>query len=319
MIKPTRIEAGHYEYKGFTIERLPCGEWYTGPIGEFAQDVTSTLAEALEIVDDVTALEDADNTHTTQESTDMINYTTNESNALYVAKLNAEAADWIADNAHLLPAEEVDAGLPSMPSNKLSGKYSELDAYLNATEEGAECFNEYTATGSCSFSRESAEPSTGLGDSMADPEMLGMMSASRAEAKRADRIRKDFGIQDIVSVKVNKSHAATTTRVRRKRKSAAEKAAAIRARRNPQASVQASQQDTAPAYSVWNGRPAPYAHTDAGNGPLAIVDMPAPETLSASTDDVVRMSPIVDTIGYESGRSPFQIAQRSARNSDITG
>jgi hypothetical protein len=50
-MKATKIEAGHYEYKGFTIERRPCGQWFTGPIGDFPQDVTDTLAEAIDIID----------------------------------------------------------------------------------------------------------------------------------------------------------------------------------------------------------------------------------------------------------------------------
>jgi hypothetical protein len=58
MSKAKKVMAGHYEYKGFTIERREDREWYTGPIGEWAQDVTDTLAEAIAIVDLVTAADE---------------------------------------------------------------------------------------------------------------------------------------------------------------------------------------------------------------------------------------------------------------------
>ena len=306
--KPTKIQAGEYQYKGYTIERRENGEWYTGPIGDWAQDVTDTLAEAIDMIDQLT----------TTEENDMIDHllTDNEKAQMFTAALEAQAADWLAQNSHLLPAAELDAGLPSMPANKLSGKYSEIDAYINATEEGAECFNEYTATGRDSFSRQTEEPSSDMGDSMACPEMLGRMSASRSESRKADIARATHGIKDICYT----TRGNSTALVLRKNKRLS-KAEQIRARRaaKQQSLPQLTAEVVAPAYSAWTGRPAPYAHTDAGNGPLSIVDMPAPETLSASVEEVVLMSPIVDTIGYESGRSPFQLQARAAKNSDITG
>lgn len=304
--KPTKIVAGHYEYNGYTIERRESGEWYIGPIGDWAQDSTDTLAEAIDMIDQLT---------TNTMENDMIEQllTADEKATMYTAALEAQAADWMAENSHLLPSEKLDAGLPSMPANKLSGKYSEIDAYINGTEEGAECFNEYTATGTDSFSRQTQEPSSDMGDSMACPEMLGRMSASRSEAKKADIARATAGIKDICYT----TRGTGTALVLRKNKrlSKAEQIRARRAAKHPKPAVEV----VAPAYSAWTGRPAPFAHTDAGNGPLAIVDMPAPETLSASVEEVVRMSPIVDTIGYESGRSPFQLQARAAKNSDITG
>jgi hypothetical protein len=67
-------------------------------------------------------------------------------------------------------------------------------------------------------------------------------------------------------------------------------------------------------------RGVPCAHSDAGSGPLAIVDRPKPD-YGKPFDESIRMSPVVDTIGYPSGRSPYQtsISRMGIRNSDITG
>ena len=75
-----------------------------------------------------------------------------------------------------------------------------------------------------------------------------------------------------------------------------------------------------PRFSHWTPPKPAYAHSDAGNGPLAIKDNPAPErAYSAPDHDDVRMSPVVDTLGYLPGRSPFQMSQFTSQNSDITG
>ncbi len=80
----------------------------------------------------------------------------------------------------------------------------------------------------------------------------------------------------------------------------------------------------------------PHAHTDAGNGPLSIVDedKPAyqwvasceanwalePEDDGAETKtEEIRMSPVVDTLGYPPGRGPYQTSLITQNNSDITG
>jgi len=67
-------------------------------------------------------------------------------------------------------------------------------------------------------------------------------------------------------------------------------------------------------------RGVPCAHSDAGSGPLAIVDRPKPDRGQPEDDSIV-MAPVVDTIGYPSGRSPYQvsISRMGIRNSDITG
>jgi hypothetical protein len=75
-----------------------------------------------------------------------------------------------------------------------------------------------------------------------------------------------------------------------------------------------------PLRSDWRPPMPPYAHTDAGNGPLSIVDQPAPDFGSAPRiDEPVRMSPIVDTMTYPPGRGPYQTGRYMATNSDITG
>ena len=64
----------------------------------------------------------------------------------------------------------------------------------------------------------------------------------------------------------------------------------------------------------------PHATSDAGNGPLSIKQPIGPDPLSApDTDEPVRMSPVVDTLGYLPGRSPFQMSRITQNNSDITG
>ena len=67
-------------------------------------------------------------------------------------------------------------------------------------------------------------------------------------------------------------------------------------------------------------RGVPCAHSDAGSGPLAIVARPKPDR-GQPIDESIVMAPVVDTIGYPSGRSPYQvsISRMGIRNSDITG
>ena len=64
----------------------------------------------------------------------------------------------------------------------------------------------------------------------------------------------------------------------------------------------------------------PCASSDAGNGPLSVVER-RKSSSSAVDAEPVRMSPVVDTEGYLPGRSPFQmqLARGGRQNSDITG
>ena len=64
----------------------------------------------------------------------------------------------------------------------------------------------------------------------------------------------------------------------------------------------------------------PCAHSDAGNGPLAIKDNPKQEPVSDRAEgENVRMSPLVPTLGYHPGRGPYEMSLMAAINSDITG
>lgn len=92
-----------------------------------------------------------------------------------------------------------------------------------------------------------------------------------------------------------------------------------------------------PLYSKYEGRQPPYAVKDGGNGPLSIVDLPRSDYdwIASSEDqwalepeqdqgndnkpEQVRMAPVVDTMGYLPGRSPFQMSRIMQSNSDITG
>ena len=75
-----------------------------------------------------------------------------------------------------------------------------------------------------------------------------------------------------------------------------------------------------PLHSNWRPPMPPYAHTDAGNGPLSIKDQPGPDFGSAPrVDEPVRPSPVVDTMTYPPGRGPYQTSRYKATNSDITG
>ena len=80
-----------------------------------------------------------------------------------------------------------------------------------------------------------------------------------------------------------------------------------------------STEQMGPAYTPWTPPQPDHAHTDAGGGPLAMVDRPKPDYGKPRED--IRMSPVVDTLGYLPGRGPYQLqlAQGGRGNSDITG
>lgn len=80
-----------------------------------------------------------------------------------------------------------------------------------------------------------------------------------------------------------------------------------------------STDEMGPLYSPLPRRKPDHAHTDAGGGPLAMVDRPKPDYGKPRED--IRMSPVVDTLGYPSGRGPYQLllSQGGRSNSDITG
>lgn len=75
-----------------------------------------------------------------------------------------------------------------------------------------------------------------------------------------------------------------------------------------------------PLYSPLPQRKPDHAHSDAGGGPLSVIERPKPDYGSPREEDV-RMSPVVDTDGYLPGRGPYQLqlARGGRGNSDITG
>ena len=80
-----------------------------------------------------------------------------------------------------------------------------------------------------------------------------------------------------------------------------------------------STEQMGPAYTPWTPPKPDYATSDAGGGPLAMVDRPKTDYGKPRED--IRMSPVVDTLGYLPGRGPYQLqlAQGGRGNSDITG
>jgi len=81
-----------------------------------------------------------------------------------------------------------------------------------------------------------------------------------------------------------------------------------------------STEQMGPLYSPLPRRKPDHAHTDAGGGPLSVIDRPKRDYGSPRDEDV-RMSPVVDTDGYLPGRGPYQLqlARGGRGNSDITG
>ena len=251
-------------------------------------------------------------THTTGTNTHTNNQTENTMYQTFKAQQEAEAAAWLEEHGDSLPAVVL---VGTDTGRGLQNARPEGDSLTHALDLGDRTvLRERTRVSATdSHRRDGCEPTDDLANSMAAPELLGMYCATAAEAARADRERATHGIAELVSVKVGNS-AQTKTRQRRKRMTIQEKIAARRAKANPQAIVR----ETAPLYSILPRRQPAYAHTDAGNGPLSIVDRSKTDT-GSPMPEVVRMSPVVDCIGYESGRSPFQVSLRAARNSDITG
>lgn len=180
-----------------------------------------------------------------------------------------------------------------------------------------------TAQGRQKQSATTTEPTDCMANSMGDPELLGLYVATPTESAKAKRERATTDIAELVLSKDN-NECVGTARVRRPRKSAADKAAAIRARRagNRVAVEEVAAAPTmAPVrcdyFKLEQGLPC--AHT-ATTGPLSIVDMPAPQKLSVEAEAISTCKEyVVDTIGYEAGQSPFQRSRFAASNSDITG
>lgn len=219
----------------------------------------------------------------------------------------------------------------------IKGKHKRLDAAINAIESEADAFmtNSPVTARAVETRHLSADDvqfdlDDGLHDIDEDADsawdlMMISFIATPKEAEIAGRARSSaLGLDSRLCVKKPK--------IRRRTK--AQKAANIRARQrglpepyplNPYVAVREDVDGDA-CYAV--PRPQlhlgdsglPCASSDAGSGPLAVVDRPKPD-YGSPRDESIKPSPVVDTLGYAPGRSPFQLslAQRGARrNSDIT-
>jgi len=95
------------------------------------------------------------------------------------------------------------------------------------TEEGIgyRLYRDLDARGTESHGRDSAEPTTALGDSIMDPDLLGMYRATVTEARMADRTR---AVEAAGGTLDTRKRARKTTA---KRQTRAQRAAAIRERR----------------------------------------------------------------------------------------
>lgn len=239
---------------------------------------------------------------------------------LYTASLLAAAdpAKWEA----MLEAEGLAVVADVTPeSAPLPRQRSEAIAEMHEAA-GYDVTPYVSAQGRQKQNAQSTEPTSDMANSMGDPELLGLYVATPAEAAKAKRERATTDIEGLVLAKDN-ARCVGTKRVRRARKSAAQKAAAIRARRagNKVAVEEAAAPTMATPrcdyYMLEQGIAG--AHT-ATTGPLSIVDMPAPQKHSVEAEAISTCKEyVVDTIGYEAGQSPFQRSRFAATNSDITG
>ena len=197
-------------------------------------------------------------------------------------------------------------------------KWSRLDAKINDLQNRAEFMSESPETAKGIATRPSAKQGglpddmgygSGCGEDVWDDLALSM-TATAKEAEIADRRRASIcGLDD-------RNRPRGLALKRRHRELPRDWRQRVR---NHILGDYANKGD-GPLRSDWRPPMPPYAHTDAGNGPLSIVDQPGPDFGSAPrVDEPVRMSPIVDTMTYPPGRGPYQTSRYKATNSDITG
>lgn len=220
----------------------------------------------------------------------------------------------------------IDVEHGSSTENIPRGKMRRLDQLINSPQPSAQmAISLYTADASETRSTFSWEVNgivgidgTG-GETLLDCLALAFL-ATQKEAELADRARS-------VSIPLDRFNRKRST-VNLTRKQRAEN---IRARQRglpePHCSNPFVSEPVAPkAFAIpkcdfyMREQGLPCASSDAGSGPLSIVDRPKPSHGQVD-DEPVRMSPVVDTEGYLPGRSPFQmsLARGGIRNSDITG
>jgi hypothetical protein len=214
----------------------------------------------------------------------------------------------------------IDVGSPYRGDNlkQIKGKHKRLDAMVNDPDPSGRMTNSpVTAraveTRFANADDEQSDFDDGLWDDDEDADnawdlMILSLTGSPKEAEIADRRRAAvFGLDE-----------KNRPRSGKLRKQRGESREAFRARVAERLGI--STDEMGPLYSPWSPPKPDHAHTYAGGGPLAMVDRPKPDYGNRRDDDV-RMSPVVDTDGYPSGRSPYQmsISRAGRHNSDITG
>lgn len=202
----------------------------------------------------------------------------------------------------------------------IRGKHKRLDAAINGIESEADAFmtnSPVTARAVETRFRDPDDEQSEWDDGLWDEDepadnawdlLILSLTGSPKEAEIADRRRAAvFGLDDYGRPRSGKVY-------RKKGETEQQYAERVAERLGMSTDLMG------PVYSQW--RPAaPFASADGGSGPLAIPNRPKPDRGSPRREEELRRSPIVDTLGYASGRSPFQrlLAQRGIRHSDITG
>jgi hypothetical protein len=197
-------------------------------------------------------------------------------------------------------------------------KWARLDAKVNDLQNRAEFMTESPETAKGVETRPNAKQG-GIPDDMGYGEEYGddvwddlalSMTATSKEAEIADRRRASIcGLDDR-----NRPQGLALKRKHR------EPGKVWRQRIRDHILGDYAAKGNGPLRSDWRPPMPPHAHTDAGNGPLSIVDQPGPDFGPAPRiDEPVRMSPVVDTMTYPPGRGPYQTSRYKATNSDITG
>ncbi len=209
----------------------------------------------------------------------------------------------------------------------ISGKHKALDAKINGITKEAQGFMTNSPVTARAVETRFVDPdeaqsefNDGLwdDDDVADNawDALALsMTGTRKEAELADRARGAvFGL--------DKFNRPRSGKVYRKRgESDADYKARVADRLGFDTDIPDDIQYAVPKPDFyWKERGVPCAHSDAGTGPEAIIERPKPD-YGRPYDESIVMAPVVDTIGYPSGRSPYQvsISRMGIRNSDITG
>ena len=218
---------------------------------------------------------------------------------------------------------EVDAPYKGTDIKHIKGKWARLDAEVNELQSRSEIMTNSPPTAKAVATRASptrrGQPKDFITDGSQDIEDTGedvwdtmalSITATPKEAEIADRRRAAVSGLD----KWNRPLGLRTKRV------PGESRAQWRERNHDRIIGEGLAKEPGPLRSDWKPPMPPFAHTDAGNGPLSIVDQPGPDFGPAPrVDEPVRMSPVVDTMTYPPGRGPYQTSRYKATNSDITG